>query len=73
MSEEEADDLINQAKEDFYKRLGNGDIVENICEEWFGLELDYLEEFNSTLVKEFLTFIKFHDMIRYQKVRAILT
>jgi len=55
MSEEEADDLINQAKEDFYKRLGNGDIVENICEEWFGLELDYLEELNSTLVKEFLT------------------
>jgi len=44
MSAEDADDLITEAKEDMYERLGLGEMPENICEEWFGLEPDYLFE-----------------------------
>jgi len=44
MSVEEADDLIAQAKEDLYARLGDGQIPDDICEEWFGLEPDYITE-----------------------------
>ena len=42
MSEDEADQLIKEAKEDLYARLDNGEFPEGICEEWFGLEPDYL-------------------------------
>lgn len=47
MSAEEADDLIMQARTDLYERLGTGDDdndLFDICEEWFGLEPDYLDE-----------------------------
>ena len=47
MSVEEADDLIAQARTDLHERLGVGDGdngVFDICEEWFGLEPDYLDE-----------------------------
>ena len=45
MSEKEASDLIAEAKEDFNDRLENGGNPMDICEEWFGLEPDYLDEF----------------------------
>ena len=44
MSEVEALDLIIQAKEDFYTRLEKGEQPYDICEEWFGLEPDYIME-----------------------------
>lgn len=46
MSEEEAEDLIEEAKEALLEYLDDEDIfsAENICEEFFGLEPDYLDE-----------------------------
>ena len=44
MSPEDADDLINQAKEDLGDRLAAGDDPYDICEEWFGLEPDYIDQ-----------------------------
>ena len=44
MSAEDAEELIAEAKEDMYERLGLGEMPENICGEWFGLEPDYLFE-----------------------------
>ena len=43
-TEDEADVLIQDAINDLYERLGNGEMPENICEEWFGLEPDYINE-----------------------------
>jgi hypothetical protein len=42
----EADDLIEDAKNALAEYLSNGDdeAAENICEEFFGLEPDYLDE-----------------------------
>lgn len=40
----EASDLVSQAKEDFDARLSAGESVDDICEEWFGLEPDFIEE-----------------------------
>ena len=47
LTEADADELIADAKEDFEELIANGelDAAENICEDWFGLESDYLEEF----------------------------
>jgi hypothetical protein len=46
LSEAGADELIAEAREDFNERVTNRDSsAENICEEYFGLEPDYLEEF----------------------------
>ena len=45
MSEKEADNLIAEAKQDFNDRLETGESPMDICEEWFGLEPDYLDEF----------------------------
>lgn len=45
LSAEEADQLIDEAREDFHARLEHGKVPMNLCEEWFGLEPDYLEEF----------------------------
>ena len=42
MTEEEAEDLINQAKEDLNDRLAQGELPDDICCEWFGLEPDYI-------------------------------
>ena len=48
MLPEEADELIKEAREEFNFILmsgrGEGDLGE-FCEDWFGLEPDYLEEF----------------------------
>jgi len=47
MSEIEASNLILEAQEafDFYVEDGDMDSAENICQEYFGLEPDYLSEF----------------------------
>ena len=42
MSKEDAMNLINSAKEELYDRLAEGHDAYNICEEWFGLEPDFL-------------------------------
>lgn len=46
MSSEEADNLIDEAKEALQYYLDEGDSfgAENVCEEFFGLEPDYLFE-----------------------------
>jgi hypothetical protein len=44
MSAEEADALIADARADMNERLGQGEMPEDICEEWFGLEPDYIFE-----------------------------
>jgi hypothetical protein len=44
MSAEAADGLILQAKDDMDERLIRGENIYDICEEWFGLEPDYLFE-----------------------------
>ena len=40
----EAEDLIEEAREDLYSRLERGEYPYDICEEWFGLEPDYIDE-----------------------------
>lgn len=46
MSLEEALDLIAEAKEAVYQYLEDGrmDLAEDVCQEYFGLEPDYLME-----------------------------
>ena len=44
MSEAEANHLIDEAVEDLYARLAEGEMPDNICMEWFGLEPDYIFE-----------------------------
>ena len=46
MTDIEADELISEAKEQLQEYLANGDIeaADNICEEFFGLEPDYIME-----------------------------
>ena len=44
MSPDNADELILQAKRDLEARLDRGEMPFDICEKWFGLEADYLEE-----------------------------
>ena len=43
-SEMEAEDLIEEAREDLNERLEAGEIPMDICAEWFGLEPDYIDE-----------------------------
>ena len=45
MTSKEADKLITEARNDFWQRLEDGEMPDDICEEYFGLEPDYLEEF----------------------------
>ncbi len=45
MSEKGAEEEIEAAKEDLNERLESGEMPFNFCEEWFGLEPDYLDEF----------------------------
>ena len=42
ISEEEADKQIKECREEFYQRLEEGEMPDDICEEWFGLEPDYI-------------------------------
>ena len=44
MSEEEAKSLIQEAREELFRMLYEGKDVHDICEEYFGLEPDYLDE-----------------------------
>ena len=44
MSAAEADGLISECKADFDERLNSGEMPFDICQEYFGLEPDYLEE-----------------------------
>lgn len=46
MTDFEADELIEEAKEAFFDYLNNGeqDLAENVCEEYFNLEPDYLDQ-----------------------------
>lgn len=44
MSHKEAEKLIRQAREDLWDRLADGEMPFDICEEWFGLEPDYIED-----------------------------
>ncbi len=47
MTSDEADDLIQEARQQFNSYLNVGDITsaEDICLEYFGLEPDYIIEF----------------------------
>lgn len=44
LTDDEALDLIKEAKEDLTKRLEAGEMPFDICSEWFGLEEDYIFE-----------------------------
>jgi len=46
MSADEADELIAEAKDALMEHLDSGDMLlaEEVCEEYFGLEPDYLFE-----------------------------
>ena len=47
LTKDEAHNLINDARQDFHDRLANGESyieLEDICNEWFGLEPDYIDE-----------------------------
>jgi hypothetical protein len=44
MTEKEADELIADCKADLNERLADGEMPMDICEEWFGLEPDYMME-----------------------------
>ena len=44
MSEQDALQLIADCKLDLQERLDNGEYPDDICQEWFGLEPDYLYE-----------------------------
>lgn len=46
MSAEDADELIREAKAALREYVGEGDLesAHNVCEEFFGLEPDYLME-----------------------------
>lgn len=44
MTSQGADYLIAAARKDMLERLANGEMPYDICEEWFGLEPDYLDE-----------------------------
>ena len=44
MQAEEADALIRQARADMNTRLAQGEMPNEICSEWFGLEPDYIFE-----------------------------
>ena len=42
MSRKEAQDLVEEARKDLNQRLAEGEYPFEICEEWFGLEPDYI-------------------------------
>ena len=44
MTEEEAGELIEDATNDLHERLADGEMPHDICNEWFGLEPDYIME-----------------------------
>ena len=42
LTSEQADALIEDARNDMNERLANGELPSDICSEWFGLEPDYI-------------------------------
>lgn len=44
MTREYAEFLVEDARKDFNERLAAGEMPFNICQEWFGLEPDYIFE-----------------------------
>lgn len=46
LTEDEAQELIDEAREALQEYIENGDLdyAENVCEEYFNLEPDYLDE-----------------------------
>lgn len=50
MSEEDADNLINQAASDLDYRISIGQMPFAICQEWFGLEPDYIDDLLERLI-----------------------
>ena len=44
MTEQEAEDLISEARADLEERIAEGEMPYDICQEYFGLEPDYLDE-----------------------------
>jgi hypothetical protein len=46
MTSEEAESLIDEAKQELLNLIDEGDLsaAEDICQEYFGLEPDYLDE-----------------------------
>jgi hypothetical protein len=44
MTKEDADDMVEEAREDLLERLDGGEMPLDICAEWFSLEPDYIDE-----------------------------
>ena len=44
MTKEAAEDRVSECKEEFQRRLANNEMPFEICEEYFGLEEDYIDE-----------------------------
>ena len=44
LSEQEANEQIEDAREELHDRISQGDMCFDFCQEYFGLEPDYLEE-----------------------------
>ena len=44
LSREEANSLVENAREELYDRIENSENAYDICKEFFGLEPDYLDE-----------------------------
>jgi hypothetical protein len=44
MSASEADEIIAEAKEELMERIADGDMPDDICQEFFGLEPDYITD-----------------------------
>ena len=44
LTEEDAKEQVAEMMTDFHERLAEGEDAMDICEEYFGLEPDYLEE-----------------------------
>jgi len=44
ISADEAELIINEARDELYNRLSDGEMPFSLCDELFGLEPDYLED-----------------------------
>lgn len=44
MTKEEAEELVETARDDLHSRLEEGEMPFEICGEYFGLEPDYIDE-----------------------------
>jgi hypothetical protein len=44
MTAEEAEDLVSEAREELERRLEEDEDAYDICEEYFGLESDYISQ-----------------------------